>query len=563
MRQLTKLTRAIAVVGALAGILVVQLGSGQASAKLYSPYTYSGAYPSGSIDGTGSVGGPAPFPNGLVQLGFNQATNRLLVGHTTEGGRIFQFNATGTAEPFSFLSPNTAIESGELNTFGDINVDNSGESGGPGEGEQGRIYAFSESQAVKAWKPSGEPYQPSGSGYPINYAATCGAEVAPDGDLWVASWGGIGIQEFDPSTGNPSTDGPAGGHIATPGICSLAIDGNENFYAVDENGPILKYNSAGQPLGVVDPYSGLQGEAKEIAVDRSTNHLFAQYESVVKEFDPSGALVMTFGQEEGSYPGLSAAQGITIDEDTHDVYVSNRRGPNPRRVDVFAPITPLTIPDVTTEGTDVTANGATLHGVVGPDAAHGGAEVVTCEFKWGASEKELDNTAPCDQTLPINTDTGVTATIGGLTAGSTYFFQLSAKNSDNGILSTGAIHSFKPAGPPAIVDASASEVHSDGALLSGTVDPQGGATTYQIEYGTTEAYGSTIPNPAGELANSLGKQSFAHKVTGLEVGTLYHFRITATNPNATTHGDDHVFTTFPFTPILKDACPKCTCPPAG
>ena len=122
-----------------------------------------------------------------------------------------------------------------------------------------------------------------------------------------------------------------------------------------------------------------------------------------------------------------------------------------------------------------------LRGVVGPDAAHSGTEVVTCEFKWGISANELTNTAPYDKALPVNADTEVTATLGGLTTGSSYFFQLNATNSGNGILSTGAIHSFKPAGPPAIIDASVSEVHSDGALLSGTVDPQGGTTNYEIE----------------------------------------------------------------------------------
>ena len=463
MRQVTNHTRAIAVAAALAGILAVLLGPGPAAAKLYAPYTYDGAYPSGSIDGTGSVGGPAPFSDGLMQLGFNQASDRLLVGHTTEGGRIFQFSAAGTAEPFSFVTPNTAIESGSLNTFGDVNVDNSGEAGGAGEGEQGRIYAFAESQAVKAWKPTGEPYQPAGGVFPISYPAACGAEVAPDGDLWVASWGGVGIQEFDPSTGNPSTDGPAEGHIATPGICSLAIDSNENFYAVDENGPILKYDSAGQLLGTVDPYNG--SEAKEIAVDRTNNHLFALYEYVVKEFEPNGALVMTFGQAEGSYPGLSGAQGITVDEANHHVYVANGLGPNPRKVDVFAPVAPLTIPDVTTEGTDVTRPRR-------DPARDGRARPRTCRERGRHLRVQMgDQRQRTHQHRAVRP--GASRSMRTPKSRATHrrpdhrqHLLLPATQRPTRVTESSrqgqSIHSSPPA-RPAIVDASVSEVHSDGA----------------------------------------------------------------------------------------------------
>ena len=252
MTQLRKRTSAIAV---LAGILASLFGPGQATAKLYAPYTYDGTYPSGSIDGTGSVGGTAPFTNGLLQLGFNQATNRLLVGHSTEGGRIFQFSATGTAEPFSFLAPNTAIASGELNTFGDVNVDNSGEGGGQVKANRA---ASTHSPKARPSRPGNRaesrtnprgrlPDQLPGRMRRRRRAGrrSLGCELGRSRDP--------GVRSLDREPEHRrSRRGP---HLH-PGICSLAIDSNENFYAVDENGPILKYDSAGQLLGTVDPYSG-------------------------------------------------------------------------------------------------------------------------------------------------------------------------------------------------------------------------------------------------------------------------------------------------------------------
>ena len=86
------------------------------------------------------------------------------------------------------------------------------------------------------------------------------------------------------------------------------------------------------------------------------------------------------------------------------------------------------------------------------------------------------------------------------------------------------------------------------------MDPHGGRTTYQIEYGLTEAYGSVVPAAEGLLPSNLGEQSFSYGVTGLKAGTMYHFRVSATNTNSTIHGPDHTFTTFPFTAVLKDPC---------
>jgi hypothetical protein len=43
--------------------------------------------------------------------------------------------------------------------------------------------------------------------------------------------------------------------------------------------------------------------------------------------------------------------------------------------------------------------------------------------------------------------------------------------------------------PPVVTTAAASGIARDAATITGTVDPNGAATTYEIQYGTTASYG--------------------------------------------------------------------------
>ncbi len=548
MRPSAKRLLRRAAVGASFAALAALLFTAMAPAKVFAPYAYKGTFPNGSFTGSDAVGGQAPFDTSLKGIDVDQSNGNVYVG-AEGGGLLYKFSSVGAALPYSAFTPNTVLSGVATNGFGETLVDNSGTA------TQGRIYQWSEQSPVKAFLPSGEELN-SGNGFPkfplTETGDNCGGEVAPSGNIWISRFN-QGVQEYDTS-GNMTTAGPAGGFLHAEGTCSVAIDSEENFYTSQyASGLIRKWSKSGELLGTVDTTFG---EAGSLVVDRSNDHLFVNYKNFVKEFDPEGGLVGTIGTPDPGhlYPGFNTSEGIAVNETTHEVYTTDRF---PNRVDIFAPATPQTIPDViTVAATSISATGATLNGNIDPDAGHGGTEIVACEFKWGLSPGNLNNSATCDQTLPINDNANVTASVSGLTAGATYFFQATAKNSDNGIVSKGKTLSFQPAGPPSITDASVSNVHSDGATLSGTVDPQGGHTTYQIEYGTSEAYGRSVPAPEGELANSLGKQSFSQLITGLQAGTVYHFRISATNPNDTTLGPDHTFTTFPFTAILNDPCPN-------
>lgn len=101
--------------------------------------------------------------------------------------------------------------------------------------------------------------------------------------------------------------------------------------------------------------------------------------------------------------------------------------------------------------------------------------------------------------------------------------------------------------PPAVTSEAATEVTSTSAVLKGTVNTFGAATTYWFEYGTTTAYGSKTPE--GSLPAAPGQpasatiSSVSAAVGGLASSTTYHFRLAAKNAGGVNFGADQTFTT--------------------
>jgi hypothetical protein len=184
---------------------------------------------------------------------------------------------------------------------------------------------------------------------------------------------------------------------------------------------------------------------------------------------------------------------------------------------------------------------------------------------WSGSA--ASSTAP--QTLGF-TDTvshAVSIPLSGLAAGATYCVDLVAMNAsgsgDGGQISLTTIGG--PA-PPAVVTGSATGVSQTGATIAGTVNPNGLATIYQFQYGTTTSYGSTTTSASAGSGSSAVNESAT--LTGLTARTTYHYRLIATSTAGTTTGADQTFTTAtaavaptpPLTPTPPTAPAEPTAP---
>ena len=98
-----------------------------------------------------------------------------------------------------------------------------------------------------------------------------------------------------------------------------------------------------------------------------------------------------------------------------------------------------------------------------------------------------------------------------------------------------------PPPPPSVITGSATAITGSSATLTGTVNPNGQATTYYFDYGKTTTYGSRTPE------TSAGSGSAAVSVTAtlasLSRRTVYHYRLVATNASGTAVGAVATFKT--------------------
>ena len=98
-------------------------------------------------------------------------------------------------------------------------------------------------------------------------------------------------------------------------------------------------------------------------------------------------------------------------------------------------------------------------------------------------------------------------------------------------------------GGPAVVTDAASQLHRNSATLNATVDPAGESVSdCHFEYGTTPAYGSSVPCPSSP-GSGTSPVPESVEVSGLTADTTYYYRIVATNPTATRHGHNVSFAT--------------------
>jgi hypothetical protein len=147
-----------------------------------------------------------------------------------------------------------------------------------------------------------------------------------------------------------------------------------------------------------------------------------------------------------------------------------------------------------------------------------------------------------------------------LTPGRTYYYQAVGSNATG--VSYGTVQSFQTIGFPLVVG-EAQNLTRTTALLSGTIDPEDGATTYYFKYidqaGYEAARARSASDPYTEGAETETREmqpsdepqaieSFLAQ--GLLPDTVYHYELVAKNAAGTVTGQDETFTTGAGTPPI-------------
>jgi uncharacterized protein (TIGR02145 family) len=197
------------------------------------------------------------------------------------------------------------------------------------------------------------------------------------------------------------------------------------------------------------------------------------------------------------------------------------------------------VPTVTTlAATNITTVAAQLNGTVNANYL---STVVT--FEYGITTGYGSTATVTLSPVTGSTNTNVNAYINGLTEGTTYHFRVKAVNSLGTTNSSDMTFTTLGAVPTASTTA-ITIITTTGATVNGIVNANYLSTTVSFEYGLTIGYGSTVTATPNTVT---GNTYVSASISGLTVGTNYHYRVVSTNSLGTTNGNDMTFTTAPAT----------------
>ena len=516
-----------------------------------------------------------------------------------EGDGDLEISASATTSGVVSLSADKSFLS-----FDGIAVDASGtlyvlDEGGPNQA--GKLFEFTQSGSFsKDFTPGGGETHPQG------------LTVDSTGDIFKSSSGGGGITKLNP-IGDALIEGMFFFNINSRYYTGtgFTIDPATNDLYIDSEGEIGRVDSDTQYTLLEEPFGfGHLNNAEGLTVDASNTTVYAANtgagDVAVFEYgfrpevttgpvenpkptsatltgtvDPAGAETTScrfeYGSEAGNYdlgsvpcePATPYASQTAVTADltnlTAETTYHYRLVASNGKITGYG--TDQAFLDHAVEGleteaaTNVEPTTATLNGsfMGNGEDTHYHFEYVTEEhFNQEGFAHATSAPVPDADAGSPSAPTKVNVNVEGLTQVTEYHFRLVA-SSHFGITHANELIFKTPASAPVVTTGSVSAVHSESSLLNGQIDPGGSETTYHFEYGTSECSTESctkVPIPDGALGSGISYLKVSAQINGLLPGTIYHYRLVATNTVGTTDGRESTFSTFPFTKTINDTCPN-------
>jgi sugar lactone lactonase YvrE len=402
-----------------------------------------------------------------------------------------------------------------------------------------------------------------GTGSTALFYINDGASVRPggigsdrSGNVYVADTANHTIRKVTPTglvttlAGTAGSLGSADGMTGTARFyrpSGVAVDGFGTIFVADYyNGAIRKMTASGDVTTLTREFLYPSG----VAVDRAGNVYVADTPShTIRKVTPTGVTITLAGAEgiRGSADGTGSAArfnyptGVAVDG-TGNVYVAD--GNNTIRK--------VTSTSVVTTLAGTAGNSGSIDGT-GATARFLSPSHIALDKEGNVYVADSGN-----HTIRKVTPTGIVTTIGGLAGRIGHEFgigSIARFNSPYGVAvsSNGRIYvtdannrvtqAVQVGFQPILTHGSVSQLGISGAILSGTVNPNGFETTASFEYGLTSTYGSSASVTLSS-SNGTTAQNVSAALTGLSPATLYYYRLTASNVDGTTSTSGGTFTTM-------------------
>ncbi len=187
--------------------------------------------------------------------------------------------------------------------------------------------------------------------------------------------------------------------------------------------------------------------------------------------------------------------------------------------------------------TGITLNSAQLNGNVNPNYLES-----SVTFEYGTTTSYGMTAAAIQSPIMGNSNTIVSASIMGLSEGTTYHYRITATNA-LGTTNSNDMTFTTLGQAPSVITQSATNITLTSAQLNGTINANYLESQVTFEYGLTASYGQILTATESPVLGNTATNVSA-SVSGLTVGTTYHFRIKATNSLGTNYGNDMTFTTL-------------------
>jgi tripartite motif-containing protein 71 len=353
-----------------------------------------------------------------------------------------------------------------------------------------------------------------------------GVTTDAQGNVWVADSENHRLQKFSPQGQYLSQFGSLGsanGQLNTPS--DIAVTASGDLWVVDKgNDRIQKFSAQGAYLGQFGGLGSGQGQFNDpwgIAIGpNGTIWVSDRANNRIQQFTASGTFIRSVGNSGSGNGQFSGPVGIAVDP-SNNVWVVDRVN---NRVQQFS----STGQYLSQFGSKGSADGQ-FEGPRAIEVAPSGNLVVT--DRWLNRVQVIS-----PHGVPVAVfGTGQVSGPEGIAIGSDGVIYLSSASGDR-------IEKWVPQ-PASATTGTASAVTDKSATVSGAVNPNGTATSYRFEYGTTLAYGASAPVPDQGVGSGGEPVSVSAPLTNLQSETAYHYRLVATNAGGVTYGKDATFKT--------------------